>query len=342
MASYLSSASATYEAASSDNADLSVVQLDGLVVLKIIKHCQDHLPEIVTGQLLGLDVVHPGSSEVTLEVTNCFPFPSRTTNAAGEMEDESDEAGAEYQLEMMTRLREVGVDSNTVGWYTSTYLGSFLNDSLVDTQFNYQTTIKKCVVLVFDPVKTSQGLLSLQAYRLTQAFMTMYANKQQSFTKESLETNNLTFNDIFEEIPIRIHNSQLINALLYDMEGSDVVSAHFERLNLGFGPFLEKNLEFLAESLDDLAAEQAKFQYYQKSLQRQQSQIQAFKQKKAQEGTTSAADEEEIAQTFKPPTQPSRLESLLVTNQINKYCEQINKFAGTSFTKLFLYAGIQK
>ena len=52
----------------------------------------------------------------------------------GEPEDESDEAGAEYQLEMMTRLREVGVDSNTVGWYTSTYLGSFLNDSLVDTQ----------------------------------------------------------------------------------------------------------------------------------------------------------------------------------------------------------------
>jgi hypothetical protein len=46
-------------------------------------------------------------------------------------------------------------------------------------------------------------------------------------------------------------------------------------------------LEFLAESLDDLAAEQAKFQYYQKSLQRQQAQIQAFKQKKATEGTTS-------------------------------------------------------
>jgi C-terminal region of eIF3h len=90
-----------------------------------------------------------------------------------------------------------------------------------------------------------------------------------------------------EEIPIRIHNSQLINALLYDMEGSDAVSAHFERLNLGFGPFLEKNLEFMADSLDELAAEQAKFQYYQKSLQRQQAQIQAYKQKKAAEGTAS-------------------------------------------------------
>lgn len=303
-----------------------MVQLDGLVVLKIIKHCQDHLPDIVTGQLLGLDVKHAGSQEVTLEVTNCFPFPSRT----GDQEEESDDAGAEYQLEMMRCLRQVNVDYNTVGWYTSTYLGSFLNESLVDTQFNYQTTIKKCVVIVFDPVKTSQGVLSLRAYRLTQVFMDMYANKTQNFTKEILDNSNMTFNDIFEEVPIRIHNPQLINALLYDMEGSDILSAHFERLNLGFGPFLEKNLEFLAESLDDLASEQSKFQYYQKSLQRQQAQIQAHRQKKISEG--GVVDEEEIAQMYKPIQQPSRLESLLVTNQINKYCEQINKFAGTSFT----------
>lgn len=39
------------------------------VILKIIKHCQEFSPALVTGQLLGLDV---GS---ILEVTNCFPFP---------------------------------------------------------------------------------------------------------------------------------------------------------------------------------------------------------------------------------------------------------------------------
>lgn len=38
-------------------------------VLKIIKHCNEFSPALVTGQLLGLDV---GS---VLEVTNCFPFP---------------------------------------------------------------------------------------------------------------------------------------------------------------------------------------------------------------------------------------------------------------------------
>ena len=39
------------------------------MALKIIKHCKDSVPQLVTGLLLGLDI---GS---TLEVTNCFPFP---------------------------------------------------------------------------------------------------------------------------------------------------------------------------------------------------------------------------------------------------------------------------
>jgi hypothetical protein len=47
------------------------VQLDGQVVLKIMQHCDSALPNIVTGQLLGLDV------GAMLEVTDCFPFPVR-------------------------------------------------------------------------------------------------------------------------------------------------------------------------------------------------------------------------------------------------------------------------
>lgn len=48
---------------------LRVVQLDTHVVLKIVKHCKEGFPTLVTGQLLGLDVGQ------TLEVTDCFPFP---------------------------------------------------------------------------------------------------------------------------------------------------------------------------------------------------------------------------------------------------------------------------
>ena len=53
------------------SAPLRVVQIDGQVLLKIMKHCTDCAPTLVTGQLLGLDIGQ------TLEVTDCFPFPVR-------------------------------------------------------------------------------------------------------------------------------------------------------------------------------------------------------------------------------------------------------------------------
>ena len=59
---------AVHEKKQEDKA-LRVVKLEGSVVLKIVKHCQESQPSLVTGQLLGLDI---GSS---LEVTDCFPFP---------------------------------------------------------------------------------------------------------------------------------------------------------------------------------------------------------------------------------------------------------------------------
>ena len=48
---------------------LQEVQIDGQVLLKVLKHCKECMPSLVTGQLLGLDI---GS---TLEVTSAFPFP---------------------------------------------------------------------------------------------------------------------------------------------------------------------------------------------------------------------------------------------------------------------------
>mmetsp|Transcript_5267 Transcript_5267/g.33106 ORF Transcript_5267/g.33106 Transcript_5267/m.33106 type:complete len:97 (+) Transcript_5267:246-536(+) len=50
---------------------LQCVRLDARAVLQIAKHCRETMPDLVSGQLLGLDV------RDTLEVTYCFPFPVR-------------------------------------------------------------------------------------------------------------------------------------------------------------------------------------------------------------------------------------------------------------------------
>ena len=156
---------------------LRSVQIDGQVVMKIVKHCTEQSPSLVTGQLLGLDI------GATLEVTDCFPFPSNPANPAADEEADED-AGADYQLEMMRCLREINVDNNTVGWYQSTYLGSYYTEELIETFLAYQENIKRCVCIVYAPTRSAtQGSFGLKALRLTDRFLEIHRKGEFTFEK---------------------------------------------------------------------------------------------------------------------------------------------------------------
>ena len=104
--------------------------------MKIVKHCTESFPALVSGQVLGLDV------NGVLEVTNCFSYPQ-------DKEEDDSKAGQKYQVQMMKNLREVNVDNNSVGWYQSAYYGSFLSMSMLQSQYHYQLNIPKSVAIVF-------------------------------------------------------------------------------------------------------------------------------------------------------------------------------------------------
>ncbi|KAJ7942278.1 Eukaryotic translation initiation factor 3 subunit H [Quillaja saponaria] len=311
---------------------LRVVQIEGLVILKIIKHCKDFSPALVTGQLLGLDV---GS---VLEVTNCFPFPIRE-------EDEEIEAdGANYQLEMMRCLREVNVDNNTVGWYQSTLLGSFQTVELIETFMNYQENIRRCVCIIYDPSRSNQGVLALKALKLSDSFMELY--RSNNFTGEKLREKNLSWVDIFEEIPIKVSNSALVSAYMQQLEpDTPVTQCDYDRLQLSSKPFMERNMEFLIECNGRHINRTTEGW----SLTRQQAQQQAWLQKRRAENMARKAsgedplpEEDPSNPIFKPLPEPSRLDSFLITNQIANYCNQINGVAGQSFSRLYLLKALHE
>lgn len=312
------------------SASTDCVELNGLVALKIVKHCQQALPTFVTGQLLGLDI---GRS---LEVTNCFPYP---TAERGEADDDA----SEYQMEMMRCLREVNVDNNTVGWYQSTYFSSFIDESCVETQFNYQSNIKSCVVLIYDPSRARTSGIALRAFRLTEAFMALYAEGK--VTHDALASANLSASsDVFQELPITVRNSHLNSALLLELQDECCINADtadYMRLELNTNPFLEKQLQLLIDCVEDLQQEATKLQSYERAVQRQKSAQAAHLAKKRADAVArrargeAALPDEEIS-TFKPIPKPSRLDSLLVTNQMAAYLQQVNGFSGQSFAKLFL------
>ncbi|GAQ84794.1 eukaryotic translation initiation factor eIF-3 subunit H [Klebsormidium nitens] len=315
---------------------LRTVQIDGLALLKIIKHCKEFAPNLVTGQLLGLDI---GS---VLEVTNCFPFPTRSE------EEEDGEDSATYQLEMMRSLREVNVDNNTVGWYQSTYMGAYQSVELIDTFLQYQENIKRCVCIIYDPQRSSQGVLALKALKLKEPFMEAYKND--ALTGEGLRQSGISWPDIFEEIKVSVHNSALVGAMVTDIQPeAPVTHADFDRLSLSSAPFLEKNLEFLIQCMDDLGQEQQKQQYYYRAVTRQEAQKGAWLLKRrAENAARKAAGEEPLPEedsanpAFKPIPEPSRLDGFLITNQISNYCGQVNGFGGQSLSKMYVMDAVHE
>ncbi|KAG2488874.1 hypothetical protein HYH03_012669 [Edaphochlamys debaryana] len=309
------------------------VQLEGQVLLKIMQHCNEALPQVVTGQLLGLDVGQQ------LEVTDCFPFPAVVPEEEGDGEDN-------YQLQMMHRLRDVNVDNNTVGWYQSANFGSFQTVELIDTFMNYHENIKKCVCIIYDPQRSARGTIALKAIRLKESFVDLH--KEGKMTLKGFREANLSWRDIFVELPIKLRNSNLVQALVASLAPAPTATqADVERLNLSTAPFLERNIQSLVECVDDIVQEQQKVTMYHKNVARQQQLFSAWLAKRRQENAQRAQDgqeplpEEDPAQ-FRPIAEPSMLDNYLVTNQISTYCDQINLAASEAIQKLFLMEGMQK
>lgn len=131
------------------------VQIDSLAVMKIFDHCKDHFPDPVTGQLLGID------DEGILKITNCFPF-IKQQEPRDEAQDQED--GASYQYEIIKCYETLGYDANAVGWYQSTHLGIYWSQSLIETQYNYQTTLPGGVLLLCDPSRGVEVCLPLELF----------------------------------------------------------------------------------------------------------------------------------------------------------------------------------
>jgi len=186
--------------------------------LKIIKHCQESLPQLVTGSLLGL-VVSGG----ILEITHAFPFPDsvvssnkespeKGTDAAADAQHSDEVAaleGHEFQLEMMKMLREVYVDNNCVGWYQSTYLGSYSTSALLENQLSYQTELSpNAVVLLYDPTQSAHGSILLKCFRLSPEVIALKMENKNVF---------LDPRKIFQEIPVHIQNPGLVRTLIFNL-----------------------------------------------------------------------------------------------------------------------------
>ncbi|OTA00529.1 Eukaryotic translation initiation factor 3 subunit H (eIF3h), putative [Trichoderma parareesei] len=345
------------------DAPFQAVQIDALVILKIARHCSSTFPTVATGSLVGMD------QNGTLEITNTFAFPTIDTSAADSHQNDASNLAAAapraksniaYQAEMIRHLKEVNVDANNVGWYTSATMGNFVTMPFIENQFYYQKDNDKTVALVYDTSRSSQGTLALKAYRLTNLFMSVY--KEGKFTTESLQKSKLSFRDILQEYPLAVHNSHLLTSFLHQLPSppaatepkeptslsdlnNDRIKAplypSIDNLDLSIDPFLEKTCDLLLESIESHNVDLNNFQFYQRQLAREQTKITQWQAKrKAENAQRTLAKqpllpEDEWQRLFKLPTEPSRLEGMLNAKQVEQYSKQVDGFTANISSKMF-------
>lgn len=250
-------------------------------------------------------------------------------------------------------LREVNVDNNCVGWYQSMCLGSYSTASLLENQLSYQTDLSRnAVVLLYDPMQTAHGNLELKCLRLTEEAVELLTEGKNSF---------LDPHHIFESVPIVMKNPSLVKALLHNVKTGQYSSSAadsttlvhhrgvnplyetdttFDRLDLSTNPYLEKHLEFLSTWVEELAAEQGKFQFYSRAVARASGGDTRRGGDKRRGGAPGAKIS--VKSAWQSSEAPRRIDSLLISNQIRNYCDQVDKFTDGGLGKLFVMEGLQK
>ncbi|KAJ2847650.1 hypothetical protein IWW36_003748 [Coemansia brasiliensis] len=373
---------------------LQMVKVDPLAILKIVKHARESYPTPVNGQLLGLEV------DGVLEVTNSFAVPTQS-EAENDMKN--------YQIEMMQFLREVNVDSNSVGWYQSTRLGDFMQQPLLDVQSSYQVSSPNSgssVVLIHDTAKSEQaGNLSLRAFRLSQTYLDLA--KEGKFTTKELADKGLTYGNILEELPVYIESSKLSSVLVKELQWPSGIehelleslqrpssfnaklrakrmvdrsavaddaeaatdsfdgglsgliparpTAYLSRpmcvnaLDLSQGQTgsasLLRQLEAIGDLIEDNMQNARDWMYWKRGEAKEKGRRQQYVQRKAQANAARLArgeaaepepTEKELDRMFKITPEPSRLDALLNTANLNLLTKSVTESRGPALTKMFM------
>ena len=153
------------------------IRINGLSLLKMLKHGRQGIPLEVIGIMLGTKI-----DEFTLEVTDVFATPQIATGQNVETTDEK------FQYNYKRLLDKVGYDDAVqVGWYHShPGYDVWLSDVDCNNQDMMEKVDERSVAVVVDPVLSARGKVVIGAFRnipkqlqMTEAFMSQMGKLKQ-------------------------------------------------------------------------------------------------------------------------------------------------------------------
>jgi len=126
---------------------------------------------------------------------------------------------------------------------------------------------------------------------------------------------------------------------------NDTLAPTFDQLSLSIDPFLSQTCDNLLDSIENHHVESNNFSYYSRALAREQAKIQQWQAKRKAENAARALSkqpplpEDEWQKLFKLPQEPSRLEAMLISRQVEQYARQVDGFVASTTAKMFTVRG---
>lgn len=197
-----------------------------------------------------------------------------------------------------------------------------------------------------DTAKTKRGFLALKAFRLTPMAIKLY--KEGDFTAEAIRNIKVQHDNLFQEVPICIRNSHLVNELMLELSEQIPVEAGSQFLDLGCANVLEEQLKYLIETVDELNQECVKYNKYQGATVKLCHDKAKWVQRRQVENTARSArgedplPDEDMNKLFKPIPPPSRLNSLILAGQAQLTSQNIAQFSNQALAKWYVTDALQK
>lgn len=327
--------------ASSSN---KVVEVEALVLIKIMRHCREHFPTPVNGLLVGLD------NEQKLEVTDCFGLQNKRDlwNQLAKEKLDSKEVDEKvlledmrYQLKMLDQLILVNADCCNVGWYQSLQFDDLKDQSVVEGLCEHQELVRDAIVIGFDPQLAPLGLKAFRAFRVTNEVLKCRAEAERT---DATAYNSLKGRDVLVEAPLLVKNSLLVQAFLTDWLCADKQlqeTGEWDALEEGNQALLmHKSLDFVSSCLDDLQMEQEKLMKFQRESVRQlQKQKEIAERRRLENEQRRLRNEEllpEILPTVKKGEAPSQLPTLILSNHVNRVAQKLSTAVGDNLARAVL------
>ena len=300
--------------------EISTGRVSGVALLRIIKPCEDRMKDstnsmnqIAKGALLGLYK----EEESILEIAYSIPTFS---------EDDPEYSRAEEEIHTKDSLLthgELKIDENPVGWYRTMQFGNFGTKELCSGCYSWQQKLNKAaIVLLYDPIQSHNGgHLSVEAYRVTPEYDQLINNPQKKLPQTNL----------LQKLNVEIINPGLMTSLLWKMQDCSKINPLKSSISFDIAksaPFIEKKLNVLANEVDSLSTNLERFKrhYFSKAIDTRQD-------RRGRRGGKDDNDDRDDV---------DRIGTLLSTQQISSFCDQINQFCKENNDKLLVAESFHK